>query len=72
LFENLAAQGFVDSRITEHEQRTYFKKRKLGYQLDHVFTDAVTADAVTGWTVLTDAAAELGLSDHAPIKVEIG
>lgn len=71
LFENLASVGFVDLRRTYHkaEQRTYFKDGKGPYQLDHVFSDAVTAGDARGWKVLAGIAADEGLSDHAPIEV---
>ena len=71
LFENLAAHGFIDTRRSSEEQRTFFQPNRAEYQLDHVFADATTAAAVADWSVWTLPAVELGLSDHAPVVIEI-
>ena len=74
LFANLASLGFADlrPRHSEQEVQTYFKNKKRPFQLDHVYSDEATERSVTRWEVLTDVASELGLSDHAPILVELG
>lgn len=73
LFANLTAAGYVDlrPRHAPEEQQTYFKARCRPYQLDHLFADADNEPRVTSWEVLTEVAAELGLSDHAPILVTL-
>jgi hypothetical protein len=73
LFKNLASLGFVDTRPrhSETEVQTYFKKGKKPYQLDHVYTDAGTEARVGQWNILSDVALDLGLSDHAPLLVEV-
>lgn len=70
LFDNLRSQGFIDTRDTQHEQRTFFRGGAREYQLDHVFADRTTAGRVVGWNVLRDAAQDLELSDHAPVLVD--
>ena len=73
LFANLAVQGFTDlrNRHSADEQQTFFKAGKRPFQLDHVYSDAATEARCVSWQVLTDVAADLGLSDHAPILVEL-
>ena len=74
LFANLDRAGLKDLRLpfSAEEHRTYFKKGRGPYQLDHVFADAETRDATRGWRVLAEASSGLGLSDHAPIEVILG
>lgn len=69
-FANLAAQGFVDTRQTPDEQQTFFRPRSRGYQLDHVFADSEAAATVRSWSVMSTAATDLDLSDHAPIVID--
>lgn len=73
LFANLAAQGFTDlrNRHSAEEQQTFFKAGRRPFQLDHVYSDAATEARCVSWQVLTDVAADLKLSDHAPILVEL-
>jgi endonuclease/exonuclease/phosphatase family metal-dependent hydrolase len=73
LFANLAEAGFVDVRPRHQpaEVQTYFKARTRAYQLDHVYADSLTESRVESWTVLSEVARELGLSDHAPILVAL-
>lgn len=72
LFENLAAAGLHDLRREADEVRTYFKPGHAGYQLDHVYGDARTADRVRTWTAVADIVdGDEPLSDHAPLVVEI-
>ncbi|GAB2767596.1 hypothetical protein GCM10027020_20490 [Nocardioides salsibiostraticola] len=74
LFSNLASLRFADlrPRHSEEEVRTFFKANNRHFQLDHVYSDGVTEASVSRWEVLADVAADLGLSDHAPILVEVG
>lgn len=71
LFENLATLGYTDirPRHSADEVKTYFKPNVGEYMLDHLYADTRTEAAVTSWRVLTEVAADLGLSDHAPIEV---
>lgn len=73
LWRNLAALGYVDLRLrhSQSEQQTFFRERTNPYQLDHFFGDALTAESVKTWTVLTEVARDLKLSDHAPVVIEI-
>lgn len=72
-FANLRAAGFNDLRLPfeAEEQQTYFKRGRRPYQLDHVYGDAATLDAARSWRVIPEPAAELRLSDHAPIELTI-
>lgn len=74
LWRNLAEQGYVDLRLrhSENEQQTFFRERTNPYQLDHFFGDALTNQSVKSWSVLTEVARDLKLSDHAPVLMEIG
>lgn len=74
LWKNLAEQGYVDLRLrhSEEEQQTFFRDRTNPYQLDHLFGDPLTNDSVKSWSVLTEVARDLKLSDHAPVLMEIG
>lgn len=72
LFANLAESGFHDlrPRFSPDEQRTFFRANQHGYQLDHVFADAQTEQAVRSWRVIDEpAVVDPQLSDHAPIEV---
>lgn len=73
LFDNLHAQGYIDTRPrhSPEEVQTYFKKRTRPLQLDHVFADAATETSVRSWSVRREVAEQLGLSDHAPIEMVI-
>jgi endonuclease/exonuclease/phosphatase family metal-dependent hydrolase len=70
LFGNLRDSGFHDLRTSSHEQQAYFKAGRRPYQLDHVFADATTAAQSHTWRVIPEPAADLDLSDHAPIEVD--
>jgi endonuclease/exonuclease/phosphatase (EEP) superfamily protein YafD len=72
LFENLTAAGFVDTRprFSAAEVQTYYKPNRRPYQLDHVYADPVTEASVTSWRV-DPSPVQLGLSDHAPIILDI-
>lgn len=74
LWSNLAELGFYDlrPRFYEQEQRTYFKTGRGPYQLDHLFGDATTAAAATGWLVRAEPAEVAQVSDHAPVEVVLG
>lgn len=74
LWKNLATLGYVDlrQRHSQIEQQTFFREKTKPYQLDHFFGDVFTAESVKTWTVLTEVARDLKLSDHAPVLVEIG
>lgn len=71
LFDNLHAQGFIDlgTRHGVVEQQTYFKRNTRPFQLDYMFGDDQTNLATSSMRALTDVAATLGLSDHAPIEL---
>lgn len=71
LFANLATLGYTDirHRHSADEVQTYFKPNTRPFMLDHLYADTKTAAAVKSWRVLTEVAADLGLSDHAPVEV---
>jgi hypothetical protein len=73
LLRNLAEQGYVDLRLrhSEYEQQTFFRARTNPYQLDHLFGDLSTNESVKSWTVLTDVARDMKLSDHAPVVINV-
>jgi hypothetical protein len=73
LFSNLAELGYADLRPRHRplEDQTYYKPRSRPYQLDHLYADAATEASVESWTVLSEVASELGLSDHAPVLVTL-
>jgi len=74
LWRNLADQGYFDLRMRHSaaEQQTFFRERTNPYQLDHFFGDKLTNQSVKRWSVLTEVARDLKLSDHAPVLIEIG
>lgn len=45
--------------------------RPLRNELDHVFVDQVTAEHVVSWRVDPEPATTLGLSDHAPLLIDL-
>lgn len=69
IFELLSQQGFFDARKKFYDlpQQTFFKDATKPSALDHIFSDAKTHQKLTGWQVLTEVAADLKLSDHAPV-----
>jgi len=73
LWKNLAEQGYVDLRLRHSgaEQQTFFRERTNPYQLDHFFGDALTNQSVKSWSVLTEVARDLKLSDHAPVVIDV-
>jgi exonuclease III len=73
LWENLERQGFIDLRPKhfENEVQTFFRPNAAPYQLDHFFGSDDISKCTSGWSVLTEVAQELKLSDHAPVVVEI-
>lgn len=71
LFDDLHRRGFLDTRSSPNEVRTYFKAGKGLYQLDHVYVDAGTKPLVTGWEVLATIVSDQELSDHAPVLVTL-
>lgn len=70
IFENLASLGYLDirHRHSTHEIQTFFKSNTRPFMLDHLYADAATEASVSSWRVVTEVAADLGLSDHAPIE----
>jgi endonuclease/exonuclease/phosphatase family metal-dependent hydrolase len=72
-FARAEAAGWTDlhQAVVGHEERTWYGRRNpRPYMPDHVFADPETAAAVAGARV--DAGpAEAGLSDHAPVLVEL-
>lgn len=73
LFENLASQGYVDTRPRHapQEVRTFYKQGRRPFQLDHVFADLDTEKRVSSWRVIPEPAEALDLSDHAPIEIQL-
>jgi endonuclease/exonuclease/phosphatase family metal-dependent hydrolase len=74
LFENLYGLGYHDvrPRHSAQEVQTFFTSRNTGpFQIDHVFADPATEAAVSSWRVRADVASDLGLSDHAPIEIQL-
>lgn len=73
LWKNMAEQGYVDLRLrhSETERQTFFRERTNPYQLDHFFGDSSTNESVKSWTVLTEVARDLNLSDHAPVVIDV-
>jgi len=77
-FKNREKEGIIDCfrLFHEEEQRTWFRYQKrykkwdAPYQLDHFFCDIETSDKITKCWVDREAA-ERGLSDHAPIFMEM-
>jgi endonuclease/exonuclease/phosphatase family metal-dependent hydrolase len=60
------------TRFFAEEQRTFFAPNRAAYQLDHVFEDTATEGRVVDWRVDTQPVlSQPGLSDHAPIWVEL-
>jgi hypothetical protein len=75
LFDIYRKAGSYDIRHRFHNdyQQTFFRKGiRLGWQLDHVFSDATTEANATAWNVdPTPAVGDAASSDHAPIIVDI-
>jgi exonuclease III len=73
LFANLGQQGFTDLRARHFpsEVQTYFKENTRPFQLDHVYADPQTEAEIVSWEVVREVATDLGLSDHAPIRLEL-
>jgi exonuclease III len=71
-FERRRAAGWCDAmrKFHDDEVRTYLDPRSGSYELDRVFIDPTTFDTLVGCHGLDDAALS-GLSDHAPVVVEI-
>jgi len=62
------ADGSLDSAT---EQQTLYREKTNPYQLDHFFEDPTTEASVKHWTVLTEVAQNLKLSDHAPLVIDL-
>jgi len=74
LFDNLRNADFTDLRTPTHpapEPQTFFRPGTRPLQLDYFVADEQTAARATGWTVLADVVTGLGLSDHAPIQIDV-
>src|SRR5439155_16093202 len=52
------------------EMQTWFRAGDRPYQLDHAFCDPALGDRLQTVRVATEAAANLGLSDHAPLILD--
>jgi len=52
------------------ELQTWFRAGNRPYQLDHAFCDPALGDRLQTVRVATDAAKDLGLSDHAPLILD--
>ena len=61
----------VRALFREQPQQTYFRRGALRDELDHVFVDQVTAEHVVSWRVDPEPATTLGLSDHAPLLIDL-
>jgi len=73
-FTRAEADGWVDCYRRFHpegEGRTWFRGSDAPYQLDHVFCDATTTAQLTACVIHPHAAETLGLSDHAPLVVDL-
>jgi len=57
-------------KMHPEEVRTWFRPGNRPYQLDHAFCDAALWERLKDVRVGTDAAEELGLSDHAPLILD--
>lgn len=72
-FDRARSDGWIDAR--EHlgldELPTWHQPPYSSYQLDHVFADRQTADSLRSLEVDSHPAFELGLSDHAPVVLEL-
>lgn len=73
LWANLEAQGIHDLRPLHslEEQQTFFRDNTHPYQLDHLFGSKTMLSKTALWKVLPEIVTEMGLSDHAPIIIEI-
>ena len=71
-FARANADGWHDCYHARHgrEGRTWIRGKDNGYQLDHVFTDGVTGEAVKDCWIDERAAVDPRLSDHAPLIVD--
>jgi endonuclease/exonuclease/phosphatase family metal-dependent hydrolase len=71
-FEVQKTAGLVDCcwAINGKEVRTIFQEKKAHYQLDHLFCDKETAKSLVGCYVDVQAVKD-GLSDHAPLFIEL-
>jgi exonuclease III len=72
-FRRIAEAGWVDCyrRFHADEGRTWFRKGNRAYQFDHAFCDGQTAKTLRSCDIDSYAAEVLGLSDHAPLVVEL-
>jgi len=72
-FDRARSDGWIDAR--EHlgldELPTWRQPPFPSYQLDHVFVDRQTADSLRSLEVNSHPALDLGVSDHAPVVVEL-
>jgi endonuclease/exonuclease/phosphatase family metal-dependent hydrolase len=72
LFANLDRLGIHVLRDEDGiEPQTFYRPGTQPLQLDYFLTDQRTAARIEGWTVLTDVVEALGLSDHAPIQLDV-
>ena len=73
-FDRASAAGWIDVSLDPdgHELKSWFGSTNPRFsQLDHVFVDAETARAARSFTIDPDPAETLGLSDHAPLLLEL-
>jgi exonuclease III len=67
-----ASEGWFDCIWEKcgEEMQTWFRAGDRPYQLDHAFCDPALGDRLQTVWVATEAAANLGLSDHAPLILD--
>jgi exonuclease III len=72
-FTRAGEDGWVECYRLFHETegRTWFRGSDLPYQLDHAFCDAETAKRLRSCQIDPHPAESLGLSDHAPLILEL-
>jgi hypothetical protein len=74
-FDRADSSGWVEVSLDPDRREGkswYGSSSPRTHQADHIFTDAITAAAVRSFTIEPWPVAELGLSDHAPLLIEIG
>jgi endonuclease/exonuclease/phosphatase family metal-dependent hydrolase len=69
-FSRAVQSKWVEVLGKANEERSFFRDGNLPYQLDHVFSDRKTDDAVKSGAVWADETA-LEISDHAPIVIDL-
>lgn len=74
-FDRAASAGWVEVSLDSEggEGKSWYgSSSPRTHQADHIFTDAITATAVRSFAIEPWPVASLGLSDHAPLVLELG